>query len=123
MKRTRYKEILEVIAFLEWLVSKIRKEIQRAAAAGESQVVLSQRLEEAQAELHEKQGIIEAYADFKNMLVGKDAELFEKYYIDGKTLADVAKELKWSPDTTRTKHPALRKRIRMYKALQAKGIV
>jgi DNA-directed RNA polymerase specialized sigma subunit len=123
MRRTRYKEILEVIAFLEWLVSKIRKEIQRATAAGESQVVLLQRLEEAQAELQEKQGIIEAYADFKNKLSGMDAELFEKYYIDGKILDTVAKEMGYTDGHIRKKHAALLKRIRMYQALQAKGMV
>lgn len=123
MTRTTYQELLEVIAFLEWLVSKIRKEIQRAAAAGESQVILSQRLTEAQAELQQKQGIITAYEDFKNKLVGTDAELFEKYYIDGKILEDVAKELERSPGHIRKIHTALRKRIRIYKAMQAKGMV
>lgn len=123
MKRTRYKELLEVIAFLEWLVSKINKEIQRAEAAGGSQVILSQRLTEAQAELKEKQGIITAYADFKNKLSGMDAELFEKYYIDGKILDTVAKEMGYTDGHVRKMHVDLSKRIRMYKALQAKGLV
>lgn len=123
MTRTTYQELLEVIAFLEWLVSKIRKEIQRAAAAGERQVILSQRLTEAQAELQENQGIIKAYADFKNKLVGIDAVLFEKYYIDGKILDTVAKEMGYSDSHIRKTHVDLSKKIRMYKAMQAKGMV
>lgn len=123
MRRTTYQELLEVIASLEWLVITISKEIERAEASGESQVILSQQLKEAQAELQEKQGIITAYADFKNKLSDKYAELFEKYYIDGKILGIVAKELERSSGHVRKLHVSLSKMIRMYKALQAKGLV
>lgn len=123
MRRTTYQELLEVIASLEWLVITISKEIERAEAAGESQVILSQRLKEAQAELQEKQGIITAYVDFKNKLSDKYAELFEKYYIDGKILGIVAKELERSSGHVRKLHVSLSKMIRMYQALQAKGMV
>lgn len=125
MKRTTHQELLEVIAYLEWSIDWKAKEIKIAAveAEGLNYDVLTKRMKEQQAELQQKQGIIEAYADFKNKLVGIDAGIFEKHYIDGKILADVAKELGRTPGHIRQRHTALRKRIRMYKALQGKGLV
>lgn len=125
MRRTTYQELLEVISYLEWSIDWKVKEIERAAveAEGLNYDVLTQRMKEQQTELKQLQGFITAYEDFKNKLVGTDAELFEKYYIDGKILEDVAKELERSPGNIRKMHSALRKRIRMYKAMQVKGMV
>ena len=125
MRRTTYQELLEVIAYLKWSIDWKGKEIERAAveAEGLNYDVLKKRMKEQQTELEKIQGIITAYEDFKNKLGGLNAELFEKYYIDGKILDTVAKEMGYTDGHIRMLNMELRKRIRMYKALQAKGLV
>ena len=114
-----------MIAYLEWSIDWKAKEIERATveAEGLNYDVLTKRMKEQQDELQQKQRIITAYENLKNKLSGIDAGIFEKHYIDGKILEDVAKELELSQSHVKTKHAALLKRIRIYQAMQAKGLV